>query len=276
MFRSLRITIFTYYFLTVGAFLGILHYFLAIVEVQNIFLLTFVMLCLTAIAGVMISKLAIDPLQEHIDSLQNLSKDTLHELNIPISTIVTNSQMLKKGMSDEKQLKRLSRIQTACEMLQLRYDELDYMIKTQTLQELSQLIELGELVKQRVEFLSSIYGDVEFNLELKNLQITNDKIGLAKVIDNLIDNGVKYSKNNHRLDISIIEDTLYIKDYGCGMDEVELLQIFDRYYQSNENMQGYGIGLNMVKKFCDKNDIKLSFISKLDEGTTVLLRFKDN
>lgn len=234
------------------------------------------MLCLTAIAGVMISKLAIDPLQEHIDSLQNLSKDTLHELNIPISTIVTNSQMLKKGMSDEKQLKRLSRIQTACEMLQLRYDELDYMIKTQTLQELSQLIELGELVKQRVEFLSSIYGDVEFNLELKNLQITNDKIGLAKVIDNLIDNGVKYSKNNHRLDISIIEDTLYIKDYGCGMDEVELLQIFDRYYQSNENMQGYGIGLNMVKKFCDKNDIKLSFISKLDEGTTVLLRFKDN
>ncbi len=58
------------------------------------------------------------------------------------------------------------------------------------------------------------------------------------------------------------------------MDEVELLQIFDAYYQSNENMKGFGIGLSMVKRFCDTNDIQLNFKSKKDEGTTVLLQFK--
>ncbi len=276
LFRNLRINIFIYYFLTVGAFLGILHYFLVIVEVQNIFLLAFVMLGLSAIAGMMISKLAIDPLQEHIQNLQSLSKETLHELNLPISTIVTNSQMLKKNLSDEKALKRLGRIDTACSMLQERYNELDYMIKTQTLQEIAQEIALDELVNQRVEFLSPIYGHISFNLELENMQIINDKIGLSKVIDNLIDNGVKYSTNNNIIDIMISDNTLYIKDYGCGMDEVELLQIFDRYYQSNENMQGYGIGLNMIKKFCDKNNIKLSFKSKPNHGTTVSLKFKDS
>ena len=222
----------------------------------------------------MISKLSIDPLEEHIMNLQNLSKETLHELNLPISTIITNSQMIRKKMDDEKSLKRLARIDTACKMLQLRYDELDYMIKTQTPQEIKEPIKLDELVKQRIEFLNPIYKDIDFNLELQKTQIINDKIGLSKVIDNLIDNGVKYSPNSDKIDIKLFDSTLHIQDYGCGMDEVELIQIFDKYYQSNENMQGFGIGLNMVKKFCDKNKIKLNFNSKLNYGTTVLLKFE--
>jgi len=274
LFRNLRIEIFIYYFLTVATFLGILHYFLVVVQVQNIFWLVVVLLAFVILGGVMISKLAIDPLTEHIHNLQNLSKETLHELNLPISTIVTSSQLLKKNMSDEKSLKRVARIETACSMLQERYNELDYMIKTQTLQEIKESVELDELLKSRVGFLGSIYEHIEFSLELENTHILSDKIGLSKIIDNLIDNGVKYSPNSNKIDIKLTDNTLEIRDYGCGMDEVELLQIFDHYYQSNENMQGFGIGLSMVKKFCDKNDIKLSFKSKPDVGTTVILNFK--
>ncbi len=73
-------------------------------------------------------------MSEHVKNLQNLSKETLHELNLPISTIKTNSQMIKKNLTNEKALKRLARIDSACLMLQQRYNELDYMIKTQTLQ----------------------------------------------------------------------------------------------------------------------------------------------
>ncbi len=255
--------------------MGILHYSLVVLKIENIFLLIFIVLSFVTLAGVMMAKLAIDPLQEHINNLQSLSKETLHELNLPISTIVTNSQMLKKNMQDEKSLKRLGRITTACSMLQLRYDELDYMIKTQTLQEISEEIELSSLIEKRVEFLNSIYHHITFNLELQNTHIINDKIGLSKIIDNLIDNGVKYSPNSDKIDIKIQDSILYITDYGCGMDEVELVQIFDKYYQSNENMQGFGIGLNMVKKFCDKNNIKLNFKSEPNIGTTVSLNFKD-
>ena len=274
MFRNLRIQIFTYYFLTVATFLGILHYLLVVAKVENIFLLALVMLCFVTLSGVMISKLSIDPLEEHIKNLQNLSKETLHELNLPISTIMTNSQMIQKNMDDDKSLKRLARIDAACKMLQLRYDELEYMIKTQTLQEIKEPIKLDKLLQERVDFLNPIYENINFNLELQNTQIINDKIGLSKVIDNLIDNGVKYSPNSDKIDIKLFDSTLHITDYGCGMDEVELVQIFDKYYQSNENMQGFGIGLNMVKKFCDKNRIKLSFNSKPNNGTTVMLNFK--
>lgn len=234
------------------------------------------MLCFVILSAIFISKLAIDPLVEYVKNLQNLSKETLHELNLPISTIKTNSQMIKKNSIDEKTLKRLTRIDSACTMLQQRYNELDYMIKRQTQQNIKESINLDELVKKRVKFLNSIYSHIEFILELENTKIVGDEIGLSKIIDNIIDNGVKYSPNSKKIDIKLINYRLYIKDYGCGMDEVELLRIFDNYYQSDESMQGFGIGLGMVKRFCDNQGIRLSFISKPNIGTTVLLKFKEN
>lgn len=233
------------------------------------------MLCLVILSGIFISKLSIDPLQEHVINLQNLSKETLHELNLPISTIMTNSHMLKKSTMDEKSLKRIFRIESACNMLQQRYNELDYMIKKQTLQDTKETFSLNELIISRVDFLQTVYPGITFKLDLQETQISSDKIGLAKVIDNIIDNGVKYSPNSDKIDIKLLGKTLFIQDYGCGMDEVELLQIFDTYYQSNKNMQGFGIGLSMVKRFCDTQEIQLSFNSQPNNGTTVILKFKD-
>jgi len=252
-----------------------LYYLISQTQIQNIYILGVVIICFVTLSAIFISKLAIDPLQEHINNLQNLSKETLHELNLPISTIKTNTQMIKKNLDNPKDIKRLNRIENACEMLKQRYNELDYMIKTQTKQDTKQNINLDELVKQRVDFLSSVYPHAKFNLELEKNIIHNDKIGLSKVIDNIIDNGVKYSQNSSNIDIRLKNHTLCIQDFGCGMDEVELLQIFDNYYQSNKSIQGFGIGLGMVKRFCDTNDIQLSFKSKKDFGTTVILKFKE-
>lgn len=232
------------------------------------------MLCFVALSGVFISKLAIDPLHEYVRNLQNLSKETLHELNLPISTIKSNSQMLSKILDDEKSQKRIKRIDSACDMLKQRYNELEYLIKMQSKQSVKENFSLNQLIQERVSFLQNIYPHINFQLKLDELEIFNDKTGLSKVIDNIIDNGVKYSQNSTKIDIRLNESTLEIQDYGLGMDEVELLQIFDNYYQANSDMQGFGIGLNMVKRFCDKNSIDLSFKSSPNNGTTVILKFK--
>ena len=232
------------------------------------------MLCFVTLSGVFMSKLAIDPLSEYVKNLQNLSKETLHELNLPISTIISNSQMLSKNLDDEKAHKRLKRIDNACEMLKERYNELEYMIKMQSRETLKESFSLNSLIEQRVTFLKHLYPHIDFNLDLQEITIINDRTGLSKVIDNIVDNGVKYSQNSKQIDIRLNANTLEIQDYGLGMDEVELLQIFDTYYQANDNMQGFGIGLSMVKRFCDKNNINLSFKSSPNSGTTVVLKFK--
>ena len=221
------------------------------------------------------SKLGVDPLVRHVNNLQTLSKETLHELNLPISTIKTNMHMLKKNITNEKDLKRASRIESACDMLQQRYNELDYMIKLQSSNVIKESIKLEELVLKRVGFLQSLYPHIEFKIQLNSTLINSDRVGLSKVIDNLIDNAVKYSQNSKNIDITLKNHELYIKDYGCGIDEVELINIFDNYYQSNNDVQGFGIGLSMVKRFCDINKILLTLKSKPNIGTTIILKFKE-
>ena len=275
MFTNLRINIFIYYFVTLLVSIALSYYFFVISAVENLFILSVIVLCFIILSGVFISKLAVDPLQEYVQNLQNLSKETLHELNLPLSTIKINLGMIHKSISDKKTLKRLNRIESACEMLQERYNELDYFIKMQSRVDVNESFFLDVLVEDRVDFLSKIYPHITFHLTLENLEIFSDKTGLTKVIDNIVDNGVKYSKDSKDIDIQLKNNILFIRDYGIGMDEVELLEIFDNFYQSNSTMRGFGIGLGMVKRFCDKNSIELTFQSKKDFGTTVELKFKN-
>ena len=274
MFYNFKRYIFLYYFITVTLFGLGFYYINEIIGSDKPFLVGFVFFSLVVISGVVISKFAIEPLEEYVKNLEELSRDTLHELNLPIATIKTNVEMLEKNSADEKTKKRLGRIKTACDMLFLRYSELDYMIKKQTKKELKEDFDLKTVVEERVTFLRSIYLDIKFTLDLENFDINLDKIGLSKVIDNLIDNGVKYSKENRTIELSLHNGVLGIKDHGIGIDEVVLLRIFDRYYQSDESMPGFGIGLAMVKRFCDTNRIKLNIESKKEQGTTIFLDFK--
>lgn len=273
MFVNLRITIFVFYFSTVVVFLGVFYYFLDILRVEHLPIFLIIFLCIVILSGVFISKLAIDPLAEYVTNLQNLSKETLHELNLPISTITTNTQMIKKKLEDEKTLKRVERIETACGMLKERYNELDYLIKMQSKQVVKEEVSIDTILKERISFLQRIYPHISFNINLEALSLKIDKVGLAKVIDNLIDNGVKYSRDSQQIDINLQNKTLSIRDYGIGMDEVELLHIYDNFYQTNKHMQGFGIGLSMVKRFCDENKIELNVKSKPNQGTTVSLKF---
>jgi len=275
LFRNLRINIFIFYLLTTSVFLLLLYYAVTFLHIQNIFLLGIILFFLVILSAVFISKLAVDPLMLYVRNLQNLSKETLHELNLPISTIETNIQLLKKNLSEDKEKKRLERIESASLMLKQRYSELDYLIKMQTKQEIKEQVRVDVLVQQRVDFLEKIYPNMKFRLQLTQYELFVDKIGLTKVIDNLIDNGVKYSADSKVIEIELKNSILCIRDYGIGMDKVELLAIFDRYYQVNSDMPGFGIGLNMVKRFCDENDIELIFNSNINQGTTVKLKFKE-
>jgi len=274
LFRNLRINIFIYYFFTVSGFLVLGYYFLNVLHVESLYLFAFIVLCFVILSGVFISKLAVDPLAEYVHELQNLSKETLHELNLPISTITATTQLLSKNCNDEKVRKRIGRIDSACNMLKERYNELDYLIKMQTNQDVKEEFFVDKLVEERVAFVKKIYPQMNFRLSLEEMQIFGDKKGLSKVIDNIIDNGVKYSQNSKNIDIAVQNNSIKIKDYGIGLDEVEIVRIFDNYYQSNKNMQGFGIGLNLVKRFCEKNDIELLFRSEKNIGTTVELKFK--
>ncbi|MDB2405638.1 ATP-binding protein, partial [Arcobacteraceae bacterium] len=101
-----------------------------------------------------------------------------------------------------------------------------------------------------------------------------DKNGFEKTLDNLISNAIKYNKPDGTITISIDNGILQVEDTGIGIDTKNLFHIFDKYYQENSLSTGIGLGLNMVKAYCDKYKINIKIDSKLDEGTVFHLDLK--
>ena len=270
LFRNVQLTIFFFFVITTLLIVTLFYY------LQTRFALEYLMLIvlfLVLLMGYAIAKLSIEPLREQFTQLEHFSKEILHELNLPINTIMTNTSMLKRKIEDEKSLKRFSRIEAACAMLQERYKELDYLIKKQMQHEQVERFDVALLVRERLKLLKPLYSKAHFHEDLESISVNIDRIGLAKVIDNIIDNSVKYSPDGAEIEIKTADNKLMISDKGQGMDEVELFRIFDRYYQSDESALGFGIGLGLVKNYCDKYKIKLHVDSTKGGGTVMQLDF---
>ncbi len=222
-----------------------------------------------------ISKLILSRLFKKNMHLDLMLKDTLHELNIPLSVIKANLQMLSMGDKDEKRVKKYKRIESACEDLYGLYKDVDYYIKKEIKREIRESFEIDEVIKKEIEKLRSIDGDVEINFKETGVSIFCDKRGFSKAIGNLLSNSVKYNKDDNPIDVYTDDKILVIKDRGIGMSEAELFAVFDRYYQGDRCKEGFGIGLNMVKSFCDEHKIFIHIESKKDLGTVVSLDLKN-
>jgi len=203
--------------------------------------------------------------------LDILLKDTLHELNIPLSVINANLQMLQADEEDEKKLKRLGRIDLASKDLYALYKEVDYYIKKEIQEDVREKFYLDELIFSVVEKQKEMADGVKISYDVLHVELFVDKHGFAKVISNLVHNALKYNQNRLEIRIFQEEENLIIKDQGVGMSEAELFLAFDRYYQADTTKEGYGIGLSLVKAYCDEFKITMRINSQKNVGTEVIL-----
>ena len=203
--------------------------------------------------------------------LDILLKDTLHELNIPLSVINANLQMLQADEHDEKKLKRLGRIDLASKDLYALYKEVDYYIKKEIQEDVREKFYLDELIAGVVEKQKEIAEGVAITYTVLHVELFADKHGFAKVISNLVHNALKYNRNQNKICIFQEEANLIIKDEGLGMSEAELFLAFNRYYQADTTKEGYGIGLSLVKAYCDEFKIPMHINSQKNVGTEIVL-----
>jgi signal transduction histidine kinase len=206
--------------------------------------------------------------------LEHIVRETLHEINLPISTIEANMKMLSKDMKSQKELKRVDRVNSALKRLNRLYEVLSYNIKKEIAQVEKEQIDLSIFIKDRVDFFKE-FSRNSFKLNLENLKVEVDTIGLEQSVDNIIENAMKYSNRDSEILISIDKTKLIIEDFGVGIEQDELSLIYQRYYQENSASLGEGIGLSIVKSFCDANSIILKIESKKGVGTKVILDFKN-
>ena len=240
---------------------------------RNFLIIMAMLLPLSLLFGYILSKVALEPLFVTNDLLERLLKDTLHELNIPLSTIFANVSMLKRAENDTKKLTRLQRIEKAGENLSELYEDLDYFIKKEIGGVERESFDLGEVIERSIAKMEEMADGISIQYRPLEKHITADRRGCQKAIDNLLGNAIKYNRPGGSVEIYAENRWLVIKDSGVGMDETTLFRIFDRYYQSDLSASGYGIGLHIVKTFCDEHAIEIKIDSKKGEGTTFRLNF---
>lgn len=204
--------------------------------------------------------------------LDILLKDTLHELNVPLATIKANTQMLLHTLEDAKDKKRLARIEKAGENLHTLYETLDYYIKREIRLVKEEVFDAKKVISECLEELSDLRDDVFVEAQLTSTLVNTDLIGFKKMVQNLLTNAYKYNKTGGKIMIHLNDERLKISDTGQGMNETTRFHLFDRYYQENSQVSGYGIGLSIVKAYCDEYGIFISLRSQEGQGTDVELR----
>ena len=260
------------YFVTMFTLLTAVYRFLGNWNITEFnFFIAGALVLLVAIGwGYVLYTLIFAPKKQMEDTLTSLTNDIIHELNIPLSTIKANTAMLKKTMEDEKSLKRIKRIEDASVRLKKLYDELVYSIHKEMHTIEKERFDLKSLLEERIEvFEEQKRNPIELNLEYYEIEV--DKIGFEQMFDNIVSNAMKYSSKDAPIHVTLNHHILSVEDQGVGMGPTELLRVHERYYQADERKDGKGIGLALVKAYCDEEGIDIHFKSEKGVGTNVSL-----
>ena len=240
---------------------------------ENFAIASLMFLLASGLSGYIVLRDILEQKAQLDQRLFHLSKEILHEINLPIATIEANLSMLSKQMTTPKEQKRAARIQAALIRLRRLYTELSYRIKKEIMPIEKTLCSLELLIEERVAVFREL-GRNSFVLKLAPLEVEVDQIGLEQVIDNIIENAMKYSSPDKPIEITMTQTLLTIEDHGVGMDANQILHIYERYYQGDNSLEGEGIGLALVKRYCDEAGIEIKIHSDPGQGTRVVLDFR--
>ena len=260
------------YFVTMFTLMTAVYRFLETWHLSefNIFIAGALVLLVAIGWAYVLSTLIFAPRKQMEDTLTSLTNDIIHELNIPLSTIKANTAMLKKTMEDEKSLKRIKRIEDASVRLKKLYDELVYSIHKEMHDIQKERFDLQILLEERIEIFKEQNRN-PFELALEPYDIEVDKIGFEQMFDNIVSNAMKYSSKDAPIRVTLNNHILSVEDKGLGMGTTELLRVHERYYQGDDRKDGEGIGLALVKAYCDDEGLEIHIKSEKGVGTTVSL-----
>ncbi len=221
--------------------------------------------------GIVLSRLFIRPMREAVMLLDNFIKDTTHELNTPVSTIVTNIETIDSSLLDEKTRTKIRRIDISAKTIAAIYDDLTYLILHHKVAVVDKPLHVDEVVKERLAYFSDHFKQksLSVNAELSECVLSIDETKIRRVIDNLLSNAIKYNKRGGRIDIKVDTTQLQVSDSGKGIPSEKLDHIFERYSRFDKSVGGFGIGLNIVASIVKEYGFRVEVVSSPQKGTTI-------
>lgn len=225
--------------------------------------------------GLFLGRLFIAPMRESMEKMNRFIEDTTHELNTPISTILTNIEILESSDAYQK-YGELKRIEIASKTLSRIYDDLTYLNLNHKYYRRIEYINISEVLGERVVYFSAMAEAKLLNVDVdieKDVFLDIDKNDLIRMIDNLISNAMKYNKNEGSLQVRLTKQSLAVSDTGRGISKEDIDMILQRFQRANESEGGFGIGLDIINQVVMYYGYILEIKSRLEQGTTMEIRW---
>lgn len=205
----------------------------------------------------------------------------IHEVKIPISslTLLIHNNQEKIDKRYVEQIRKLDNyIDQILYYVRSENAEKDYIIKEKSLQEIIKNVAL----KNKDDLLAS---KVKLDVNVNNIKVLTDAKWLEFILNQIINNSIKYKRNNVESYIKIIakEDKektyLSIYDNGIGIPKKDIPRVFEKSFTGENGRitaKSTGMGLYIVKKLCDRLGHKINIESKKNEYTKITIIFYNN
>ena len=216
-----------------------------------------------------------------------------HELKTPIATISIASEMLKDStISSEhenrnkyaniifEENKRLANhVEKVLQIARFEKGELQLSLEDRDIHSI-----IRTSAKRFQLILDELDGSIELNLNAENDVIKVDELHFTNVINNLIDNAIKYNDKVPLIKINTFNISLGIQieviDNGIGLSKDDQQKIFEKFYRVGKgnvhDVKGFGLGLSYVKTIIEAHNGKIWVESKLKEGSKFIIQLPLN
>ena len=224
-------------------------------------------------------------IEKSIVQQKQFTSDASHEIRTPLSAIRgTLEVLIRRERSPEVYEEKISGIIELVDRLDALLEQLLHLAridagKTIARSEKVKLLPVVSAIQQKWEERAA-----EKNITIQcqiadNSAVTGDKFFLELMLDNLVNNAIKYGKQKGHVAINWDENThtLSIEDNGIGIPEKDIPHIFNRFFRADESrssvVEGSGLGLSIVQKLAELQHIQMHVTSREGEGTTFSLQF---
>jgi two-component system phosphate regulon sensor histidine kinase PhoR len=216
-----------------------------------------------------------------------------NEFKTPIATIAISSEVLMKPNIIEKPERLLNYATIINEETKRLKKQVERVLQMATLEKEDlklnlEVLDLHELIEKVVINLEAplrkVNGTLTLDLAEMPIALQADKLHLTNIIYNLVDNAIKYSKENPEINITTTQKRngveIAISDKGIGIAPEMKRKIFDKFYRvptgDVHDVKGFGLGLSYVKLMIEAHKGTIKAHSVLKEGTTFLIFLPTN
>ncbi len=212
---------------------------------------------------------------------QNFMMAITHELKTPIAVTKLNLETLQKRTLQPDQQQRLlsSTIQEADRLNALCNNLLlTSQIEAGGYEVVKEKVSLSDLAELCVKEFKSRYPQRTIRLEATSqVFIEGDNMLLYLVVNNLLDNAIKYSGQDDLVLIKVFQKqnrvNLSVSDEGAGIPKTLWPKVFEKYYRGSRRAKGTGLGLYISRKIADQHKATIQIEANQPKGTTFVITF---